>query len=168
MVLIKPLQKQEYGPATIEQIKHGKHMKRSFEANTTYVALFCVYMGSSASLHPLIEKKLREGLASLAVMMENFTRKKKDVIRQNDHDLMTVLDETIFFDEKLKFDKSMENQSLYFINLMKMFENLLLFVRSTRQCLWKEHLASLNEFIKYFFALDFQSYARYSLLIADV
>ena len=62
----------------------------------------------------------------------------------------------------------MENQSLYFINLMKMFENLLLFVRSTQQCLWKEHLASLNEFIKYFFALDFQSYARYSLLIADV
>ena len=43
-----------------------------------------------------------------------------------------------------------------------MFENLLLFVRSTRQCLWKEHLASLNEFIKYFLKLELQNYARYS------
>ena len=34
-----------YGPATTEQIKIGKHMKRTFEANTTlYVAPFCVYM----------------------------------------------------------------------------------------------------------------------------
>ena len=44
---------------------------------------------------------------------------------------MTVLGETNFFKEKLKFNESMENQSLYFINFMKMFENLL-FVRSTR------------------------------------
>ena len=75
---------------------------------------------------------------------------------------MTVLDEKIFFEEKPKFDESIENQSLYFINFMKMFENLLLFVRSTRQCLWKEHLASLNEFIKYFFELELQNYAWYS------
>ena len=42
-----------------------------------------------------------------------------------------------------------------------MFENLL-FLRLTRQYLWKEQLASLNEFIKYFFALDLQNYARCS------
>ena len=41
---------------------------------------------------------------------------------------MTVLEKTNFSKEKLKFDKSMENQFLYFINFMKMFEKLLLFV----------------------------------------
>ena len=34
-----------YGSATTEQMKYGKHMKKSFEANTKLnVALFCVYM----------------------------------------------------------------------------------------------------------------------------
>ena len=75
---------------------------------------------------------------------------------------MTVLDETNFFEQKRKFDESIENQSLYLINFMRMFEYLLLFEGSTWECLWKEHLASLNEFIKYFFALDLQNYARYS------
>ena len=41
--------------------------------------------------------------------MENFTRKEEDVIRQNHNDLMNLLDETNLFEEKLKFDKSMEN-----------------------------------------------------------
>ena len=92
-------------------------MKRSYEANITlHVALFClVYMEGFVNLHPLIEKKLREGLVNAAVVIENVTRNGKDVIRQNYHDLMTVLDETNFFEEKLKFDESMENQSILYI-----------------------------------------------------
>ena len=49
-----------YGPATIEQVNNGKHMKRSLEANTAlYVALFCVYMKSFVCLHLLIGKELQ-------------------------------------------------------------------------------------------------------------
>ena len=41
-------------------------MKRSFEANTTLnVALFCVYMESFVSLHPLIEKGLGNSKSAL-------------------------------------------------------------------------------------------------------
>ena len=121
-----------YSPATIEQINEGKHMKRSFAAYTIlYVALFWVYMESFGSLHPLIEKELREGIANSAVVTENFKPKEKDLIRQKHHDLMTALEKKTFFDEKLKFDKSMEKQSPYFINFMKMFETVL-FVISTR------------------------------------
>ena len=62
-----------YGPATIERINNGKHIKRSFEANTTlYVALFCVYMESFVSLRLLTEKELQVGLANAAVVTENF------------------------------------------------------------------------------------------------
>ena len=76
-------------PATFRQINNDKHMKRSFEANTTlYVALFCVYTKSFVSLHQITEKELREGIVNAAVVTENFTRKGKDVIRKNHHDLM--------------------------------------------------------------------------------
>ena len=44
---------------------------------------------------------------------------------------MIVQEVKNLFEEKLKFDELMENQYLYFINFMKMFENLLLFLRST-------------------------------------
>ena len=41
-----------------------------------------------------------------------------------------------------------------------MFEVLLLFVRASRQGLWRLHLASLNKFVDYFFAHDQINYAR--------
>lgn len=44
---------------------------------------------------------------------------------------MIVQEVKNLFEEKLKFDELMENQYLYFINFVKMFENLLLFLRST-------------------------------------
>ena len=71
-------------------------------------------MEGFVNLHPLIEKKLREGLVNAAVVMENVTRNGKDVIRQNYQDLMTDPDEITLFEEKLKFDESMENQSILF------------------------------------------------------
>lgn len=82
------------------QIKSGKHMKRSFEANTAlYVALFCVYTESFASLQSIIiEKKLRERLVNAAVMTKDFTRKEKGVIRENHDNIMTVLDAINFFE----------------------------------------------------------------------
>ena len=43
---------------------------------------------------------------------------------------------------------------------MKMYESLLLFVRASRQGLWKLHLSSLNSLVKYFFAHDQINYAR--------
>ena len=43
-----------------------------------------------------------------------------------------------------------------------MFEILILFMRSSRQCNWDLHLASLHEFTKYFFAHDQLNYAWHS------
>ena len=45
-----------------------------------------------------------------------------------------------------------------------MFESLLLFIRASRQSLWKLHLGSLNNFTKYFFAHDQLNYARLTQL----
>ena len=43
---------------------------------------------------------------------------------------------------------------------MVMFESLLLFVQASRQGHWRLHLASMNNFAKYFFAHDQLNYAR--------
>ena len=42
-----------------------------------------------------------------------------------------------------------------------MVENLLLFIQASREGNWKLHLASLDSFVKYFFAHDLHDYARY-------
>ena len=51
-----------YGNATIEQIKGGKHMKRSFEAfRTLYVTLFQLYIEELIKTNPIIEKGSSRG-----------------------------------------------------------------------------------------------------------
>ena len=49
-----------YGPATMEQIKGGKHMKRSVEAFTSmYTALFHLYVEQIMQENPILEKEIR-------------------------------------------------------------------------------------------------------------
>ena len=43
-----------------------------------------------------------------------------------------------------------------------MIDNILLYLRATRQQLWQLHLVALDNFISYFFALDLQNYAKMS------
>ena len=55
-----------YGPATNEQIKHDKHIKRSFEGNTALnVALFCVHMQNFVSLYHSLRKNCERDLPTL-------------------------------------------------------------------------------------------------------
>ena len=44
---------------------------------------------------------------------------------------------------------------------MKIVENFLLFIRASREGNWKLHLASVDSFVKYFFAHDLHNHARY-------
>ena len=148
------------GPSTVEQIKNGKNMRRYFEGNTTlYVKLFCVCIWRilSAFTHSL-RKNCQKDFPTLQSWWKNFTRKEKYVIRQIHHDLDCP--ETNFLKKSRNLTNPWQiNLSTYSI-LWKGLKHLLLFVRSTGQCLWEEHLTSLNEFITYFLALGF--HAEYS------
>ena len=77
--------------------------------------------GEFCHFWPLIEKELQERLAKAAVVMKNFARNEKDVIRSNHHSLMNVLGKISLFEEKLKLNESMENQFFCFINFTKMY-----------------------------------------------
>ena len=50
-----------YGPNTVEQIKNGKHMKRSFEGFLMlYVSPYKIYLSELINQNLLIEKELPE------------------------------------------------------------------------------------------------------------
>ena len=52
------------GPATVEQVKAGKHVKRSIEAHLTlYLALFSRYIEKFLQCNPAIEKLTQNGIA---------------------------------------------------------------------------------------------------------
>ena len=149
-----------YGNATIEQIKGGKHMKRSFEAfQRLYVTLFQLYIEELIKTNPIIEKGLRGGIIDILVSIDDntVTNDFNDIQRMSD-----VLAVTDFLEVQQCFDYNLKYQAKFLRNIMKMFEILLLFVRGTRQSCWELHLTSLDSFVKYFFVHDLQNYASYS------
>ena len=147
-----------YGSTTLGQIIDGKHMKRGVEAySTMYLALFSLYVREAVKdsdinwLH--ITNKIMEITQSLDILHNT---EENTVVHER---ISLYLEE--FINEKLQdFNNSLNQQGLFLYNFMVMFESLLLFIRASRQSLWKLHLASLNNFTKYFFAFDQLNYAR--------
>ena len=152
-----------YGPTTVEQVKSGKHVYRSFEGfMTIYLALFQVYLDKLISEDPLIESDLRRGIINAITSLEGFrTMDKLDI--QNNHDqIISLLKSIDFISIQSIFDKKLTNTAKFLRNFMKIFEILLVFIRATRQQNWSLHLQSLHELSKYFYAYDMQNYARYT------
>ena len=52
------------------------------------------------------------------------------------------------------------NQAKFYRNYMTLFENILHFIRASREQSWNLHLQSLNALCPYFFAFDMLNYAR--------
>ena len=150
-----------YGPTTVEQIKGGKHMKRSLEAYTTlYIALFLQHVEKILQYNPEIEKEVREGSIRLAECLENCRSMRKQELQSVLADILQMVQSSGFIDAQQRCEKELYGQAKFLHNFMRMFESLLLFIRATRTCNWELHLASLQELSKYFFAFDLQNYAR--------
>ena len=61
-----------YAPATVEQLKGGKHMKRSFEAFLTlYIALFQLYINQFLTENPEVQSDVRRSTTEAAVSLKN-------------------------------------------------------------------------------------------------
>ena len=69
-----------YGPATVEQLKGGKHMKRSFEAFLTlYIALFQLYINQFLTENPEVQNDVRKSTTEAAVSEHSNIRKRADI-----------------------------------------------------------------------------------------
>lgn len=139
-----------YGPTTMEQIKKGKHYKRSFEAFLKiFIALFKIYAREFFEEKVILKVATKEIVSSYLEGSDNeFTELVDQLVNSN---VFTSLEQ---------FDKKIIGQGKFLRNYMRMFEIMLLFIRATRQSKWELHLTSLNMFTKYFFAHDQINYAR--------
>ena len=149
-----------YGPNTLEQIKRGKHYKRSFEAFVTlYRTLFSLYIEKYLEENVVMRIEVRE----ICLKFLNGSNIQEELdFKENHEQLMTGLNSLNFFHSLDEFGKRFEKQPKFLWNYMKLFEVVLLFIRATRESFWELHLASLEEFIKHFFAFDQINYARLS------
>ena len=150
-----------YGPNTVEHIKNGKHMKRSFEHFLTlYVSLYKIYLNDLIEQNLLIERELREGVITAITGLNDYRNAEKVELIKTHESLVAILQSLNFQEIQNNFDASLNHEAQFLRIFMRMFEYLLLFIRATRQQMWELHLASLHELVKYFFAFDMQNYAR--------
>ena len=87
-----------YGPNTVEQIKNGKHMKRSFEGFLTlYVLLYKIYLNELIDQNLLIEKELREEGVITAITGLNDYRNAQKVELIKTHESLAVILQSLNF-----------------------------------------------------------------------
>lgn len=134
-----------------------KHTKRSAEFHTTlYLALTKHCCDSCFAEIEVVSKKIVEIMEKLNQVPLN----DDDEYKRINNFLRVEMKLHKLIDNIAKFRSNCSNQAKSYVNYMKMFENLLLFIRSLRDNSWRLPLSSLNDFIKYFFVHDQLNYAR--------
>lgn len=147
------------GPNTLEQIKRGKHYKRSFEAFLTlYRTLFSLLVSKYLEEHAVVRIELKDICHKFLDQLNEGVLDIKDMYDE----LVASLNDINFFQLLEDFGKQFKNQPKFLWHYLKLFEIVLLFTRASRQSNWQLHLASLESFVKYFFAFDQINYARLS------
>ena len=139
-------------------------MKRSIEAHTTlYLTLLrtLIFNWYSAS------QKNKDTKYKLD---ERFTKEATSEGRKEQVELVqNIFKESGILTKMYSFGDVLENQGRFFMNYMLIVENLILFIRASREGLWMLYLSLLNDFAKYFFAHDQLNYTRLTpLYFADV
>lgn len=138
-----------YGPVTKGQILEGKHMKRAVEAHIIlYLALCHFYFDNAVNSNENLAKPFQE--------IQNI-----QTISKEDHqNAMSIIEEHGIVEALENIDGDFKMQAAFYRNYMRMVENLLLFIRASREGQWKLHLASLHYFTGLFFVHDQLNYAR--------
>ena len=125
-----------------------------------YLPIFQIYVSSLLEQCPEIEKDLREGIIDGTSIVENHKKESKEAPVKNHEALIKLLSSIKFVELQSHFKISLANQGKFLLNYMRLFENLLLFIRASRQQDWHLHLESLHSLCSYFFALDQMNYKR--------
>ena len=123
-----------YGTTTVEQVKSGIDVYRSFEGYLTlYLSLYKIYLQKFIDTNPLIERDIRSGIINSIENLKNYKHHETANYKMNHKETIDFLENINFHGLQDMFDKSLTNQAKYFRNFMKLFELLLLFTRATRQ-----------------------------------
>ena len=148
-----------YRENTLKQILGGKDMKMSVEAHTTlYLALFRVFINNWYNQRSGSKHK-----------MEKFQKCLPDNLKEHADGLTKIFEGNGILKATEKFESALENQGKFYIDYMKIFEVILLFIPTPRENLLQLHLSSMNDFTKCFFTDNQLNYAHITpLYLASV
>ena len=146
-----------YGPVALGKILEGKHMKRCVSACLImFTSLFQIMFEEFLACHADLKEELDGIVGPALTKMRTGLESVADCHAQ----LLDGLISAEVFSKFQEFRSNLNKQGKFLNNVLEMIETMLLFLRGTKQQLWNLHLAALDKFTKYFFALDLQNYAR--------
>ena len=149
-----------YSHLVVNKILEGKNMKRCVDAFLIlYSSLYELLLRAFYKTEPGFEESVVRICKSLLMKLQS----ESDInlsLPEAQQVLLDQLRNIGFFNKFDKFRAELKKQAKFISNVVSMIGNLLLYLRATRQRLWDLHLASQDSFVKYFFSLDLQNYAR--------
>ena len=117
-------------------------MKRCLEAHTSmYLSLFEIFFRNWYVEVGLTGQVAERTSVILATINSTPYKNKTDFCEQTDK-LYGFIDSIKLIEKLEAFASSLTMQGKFLINYMEMFEILMLFIHSSRQCNWDLHLAS--------------------------
>ena len=147
-----------YSHLVVNKILEGKNMKRCLDAFLIlYSSLFQLLLKAFYVAEPSMRELIVDLCRPLLLRLQTDINVSVPEVHQL---LLDRLQIAGFFDKFDEFRANLKKQARYLSNVVTMIGKLLLYVRATRQKLWNLHLASQDSFVKYFFSLDLQNYAR--------
>ena len=140
-----------YGPTTFGQIIERKHMKRCLEAYfTLYLALSTILFENVLSFDKEKWAELKIGFLRLTNSFLDLQKSQNGEYFKIHNSLVEVLNSSEFLNQLSAFCSPFTYQAKYLYNFMKVF-GILIFIQASGQNNWNLHLASSNDFCKYFF-----------------
>ena len=147
-----------YSHLVVGKILEGKNMKRCLDAYLIlYSSLSQLLLKAFYQTEPSMENTIKDICGPLLLKLQTNINVSLPEVHQA---LLDKLKDIEFFDRFYQFRSNLKKQAKFLSNVVDMIGNLMLYIRGTRQKLWKLHLASQDSFVKYFFCLDLQNYAR--------
>ena len=138
----------------------GKCVSRAIQAHISLrLALFKCHIEEFYKLHPHIKERLDPELNKLVDALQGKNSNEAQSLHNDIAQIMTDLD--VLTKMKTFNIKESEGKPTFRVALqyMQMVDAMLIFIRSVRTANWDLHLAALEEFVKYFFALDLTNYS---------
>lgn len=148
-----------YDESVVANILAGKCVRRAIDAHTSLrLALFKCVSDEFYKEQGDIKEKLEPDMRKLLALLEGESHKIESIC----DDILIILEDLDVLAKLKAFEvkESQEKPTLKIaLQYTEMVDTMLLFIRSVRTADWELHLATLEEFVKYFFALGLINYA---------
>lgn len=144
-----------YGVPVVSQILNGSHYSRAIKCHQITLQAFSdLWFEAFFANHPEILRDLKDVCAACQINHDVKQCHEIMVQKLEQLDILNLMDE---FDTKHNTYPMYKWACMY----MKQVENLLQFLRSTRDAKWELHLSSLEEMCTWFFAYNRLDYAMH-------